>query len=185
MKNVKTMTAREFAKFILDHKEDIIEFATTKDNYNTPLESIDDCSGWWFVQPLIYPQYQSYNIFIDYCGGGYGVAYSYDDVDFTVDNIQKDLKEWMQGIGTDDNDNKEPIVYVDISPYIKIECVEICPHCGEEVEINWCTKEDGYEIYCPYCGKKMLLCDECMHSPDNKTQNCDWCEETGCFRNKK
>lgn len=46
--------------------------------------------------------------------------------------------------------------------------VELCPNCGGEVEMVWDIKEDGYEIYCPYCGKKMMLCDACMHANDFK-----------------
>ncbi|WP_191400072.1 hypothetical protein [Flavonifractor sp. An306] len=41
---------------------------------------------------------------------------------------------------------------------------EVCPHCGHEVEIHgWDTDRDGYKAVCPYCGGRIMLCDECRH----------------------
>lgn len=34
---------------------------------------------------------------------------------------------------------------------------EVCPYCENEVVISWDVDADGYEIYCPCCGKKMKL----------------------------
>lgn len=66
----------------------------------------------------------------------------------------------------------------------KYPIVECCPNCEEEVEINWNVEEDGYEAVCPYCGERLMLCDECMHSDDYVT--CDYCEKTNtCFRRKE
>ena len=67
----------------------------------------------------------------------------------------------------------------------KIEVVEICPHCMGENIIKWNVKRDGYEIVCQHCGEKIMLCDACIHSDDNKHQKCDWCEDGGCFRKRK
>lgn len=50
---------------------------------------------------------------------------------------------------------------------------EYCPYCDTYVHILWNVHEDGYKIYCPYCGHKMMLCSMCF-------QNCDWCKESGC-----
>lgn len=65
------------------------------------------------------------------------------------------------------------------------EEVEICPHCMRENIIQWNVEKDGYEIICHHCGKKIMLCDACMHSNDNQGQECDWCETEGCFRKQK
>ena len=65
---------------------------------------------------------------------------------------------------------------------------EVCPNCEKEVELVWDTDTDGYQIFCPSCGEKMMLCDDCRHSPD--TQECDfhWLDESKtigtCFRQK-
>lgn len=187
MKNVKAMTTKELVEFILNHKEDTIEFAMTNGLYPDSPQSIDDCCDWWFSKIINHPEYSSYNIFMDFCGGGYGTNIPYNEPlnSNMKEDVMNRMQEFLATQGADTNDEEEFIVYVDISPYVKTECVETCPHCGEEVEINWCTKENGYEVYCPYCGKKIMLCDECMHANDNVTQKCDWCKETGCFRNKK
>ena len=50
---------------------------------------------------------------------------------------------------------------------MKRECVEICPHCEQEITKKWDVEKNGYQITCPNCGKKIMLCDECLHSEDN------------------
>lgn len=65
------------------------------------------------------------------------------------------------------------------------EEVEVCPYCDREITLRWNVEQDGYQITCPYCGNKIMLCDACMHSDDNPEQKCDWCEEYNCFRKKK
>lgn len=63
---------------------------------------------------------------------------------------------------------------------MKKPIVEWCPHCENEVEMEWDIEESGYKAYCPYCGKKLMLCDECTHS-DNPS--CDWdCKTKMCKR---
>lgn len=61
------------------------------------------------------------------------------------------------------------------------EEIEMCPHCDTEITIEWDVEKDGYEVSCPNCGEKIMLCDACFHSDDNRFQYCDWCKE-GCFR---
>lgn len=62
------------------------------------------------------------------------------------------------------------------------EEVEVCPHCMGENIVQHDVEEDGYEVVCQHCGEKIMLCDACMHSEDNKGQGCDWSEANGCFR---
>ena len=62
---------------------------------------------------------------------------------------------------------KEP----DLTPR---EVVETCPHCECENILHWDPLIQGYMITCWQCGKKMMLCDECMHADDNQCQRCDW-----------
>lgn len=69
----------------------------------------------------------------------------------------------------------------------KYKVYEMCPHCEEENELEWNVEIMGYVAECQNCGKKLLLCDECMHADDNEEMHCDWrdngCGGT-CFRNK-
>lgn len=57
--------------------------------------------------------------------------------------------------------------------------VEVCPHCGTEVEMRWDVKADGYKAFCPYCGMRLMLCDACQH-PDGEYNGgtCDYCSST-------
>ena len=66
------------------------------------------------------------------------------------------------------------------------EAVDVCPHCDQEVPVlNW-APSDGYRVYCPYCGERILLCSECYHALDNPKHICDWNDKTGkCFRDYK
>lgn len=65
------------------------------------------------------------------------------------------------------------------------EEVEVCPHCMGENIVKWNIEKDGYEIVCQHCGEKIMLCDACIHSNDNKYQKCDWCKDGGCFIKRK
>lgn len=71
------------------------------------------------------------------------------------------------------------------------EAVEICPWCEcENVFENWNVEKQGYVATCWQCGRRIFLCDECMHAEDNPEMKCDWSgkvvrnkyEEGRCFR---
>lgn len=79
------------------------------------------------------------------------------------------------------NENTEIRVCEEVS---NEEVTEVCPHCEYEITVNWSPETQGYEIFCPKCGRKMLLCDACMHAEDGGVTICDWTEKDGCFRNK-
>ena len=57
------------------------------------------------------------------------------------------------------------------------EVTEMCPHCQNEVTVQWDVEKDGYELYCPYCGFPIMLCSMC-DARDGKV--CDWEEIKGC-----
>lgn len=58
--------------------------------------------------------------------------------------------------------------------------VELCSHCNNEIEMRWNVSTQGYKAFCPVCGERLMLCDECMHSgPDGEyVGKCDYCSET-------
>lgn len=69
----------------------------------------------------------------------------------------------------------------------KREVAEYCSECENEVILQWDTEIDGFEITCPYCGAKLMLCDECQHTicEDGEAHNCDWDDACGeCHRCK-
>lgn len=53
---------------------------------------------------------------------------------------------------------------------------EFCPYCENEITLTWDVEEDGYQIYCPNCGKIMMLCSMCDGTAGGV---CDWTEK-GC-----
>ena len=57
---------------------------------------------------------------------------------------------------------------------------EYCPHCDKEQSLLWDAGKDGYEIYCPTCGEKIMLCSVC-----DEFDTCDWREDSGCKKRKK
>ena len=60
---------------------------------------------------------------------------------------------------------------------------EFCPECESEIEIRWDVKTDGYKAYCPVCGSRLMLCDECQHRvDDNQTCDCDYDSKTDSCR---
>ena len=71
------------------------------------------------------------------------------------------------------------------------EAVEMCPYCeAENCFPNYDVEASGYIVACPSCGKKIFLCDECVHAEDNPGRMCDWhiieknngIVTSGCFR---
>lgn len=55
---------------------------------------------------------------------------------------------------------------------------EYCSECETEVEMRWDTDTMGFMAFCPHCGKRLMLCDECRHAGcgpcdyDSKTDTC-------------
>lgn len=58
---------------------------------------------------------------------------------------------------------------------------EVCPHCESEVEMRWNTDTMGYKAFCPVCGKRLMLCDECRHTEG--MPGCDYDSRLDCCRN--
>lgn len=54
---------------------------------------------------------------------------------------------------------------------------EMCPHCESEIEMRWNTDTQGFKAFCPVCGDRLMLCDECHQlgggcDYDSKTDSC-------------
>lgn len=62
------------------------------------------------------------------------------------------------------------------------DIVEQCPKCGNLVRLKWDVERDGYTIYCPYCGYRMMLCSMCNVRDSGE---CGWNSETGKCKNYK
>ncbi len=55
---------------------------------------------------------------------------------------------------------------------------EWCPHCENEIEMRWDTDTRGLKAFCPICGQRLMLCDECQQlgGPCNYDSRTDSCE---------
>lgn len=55
---------------------------------------------------------------------------------------------------------------------------EVCPHCENEITMQWSVEEFGYMAYCPVCGKQLMLCSACHDDTDscNYDSNSDSCK---------
>ena len=62
---------------------------------------------------------------------------------------------------------------------------EMCPHCDEFIPIVIDDDDaTSYEVICPVCGEKMMLCTLCHWDAeeDENPHDCDWCPAHGCYR---
>lgn len=58
---------------------------------------------------------------------------------------------------------------------------EVCPHCESEIEMRWDTDTMGFKAFCPVCGERLMLCDECRHAEEPSP--CDYgVSGDGCWR---
>lgn len=61
--------------------------------------------------------------------------------------------------------------------------VEYCSSCETEIEMRWDVKKMGYKAYCPVCGDRLMLCDECQHREGGEfTDDCDYDSRTDTCR---
>lgn len=51
--------------------------------------------------------------------------------------------------------------------------IEVCPNCGSEINMEWDVGTSGYKAFCPVCGKRLMLCDECLHREYGDVAVCD------------
>lgn len=51
---------------------------------------------------------------------------------------------------------------------------EFCPECEMEITMQWDVERDGFKAFCPNCGNRLMLCDECKHRSGNYRDDCDY-----------
>lgn len=62
---------------------------------------------------------------------------------------------------------------------------EYCNNCETEVVMEWDVETYGYEVYCPFCGARLMLCDECMHQNGELDDRCDYDSATCTCKHSK
>ena len=104
--------------------------------------------------------------------------------EYTVENVLKKVEEGWGSFGhalycpkcsetwSKRNKSKQMSVQYNTIRNIDMSCerqmpntvTEYCANCKEEIEMVWSVKDRGYKAFCPVCGSKLMLCNECMHS---------------------
>ena len=59
---------------------------------------------------------------------------------------------------------------------------EFCSECDREITTEWDVETDGYKTYCPSCGNRLMLCDECQHRKGYYHDDCDYDGSTDTCR---
>ena len=62
------------------------------------------------------------------------------------------------------------------------EVVEVCPFCGSEIVMRWDVGSLGFKAFCPVCGNRLMLCDECLHRDGEFRDDCDYDSVTDSCR---
>lgn len=151
-------------------------------------------SGWYGVKEFGEIGFNSDNrqLAFDYYGGSHLRVFDYNEEFMDERDAEKLIKDTLQDIFDVSYDT--PLLLVQWTQDVCIkkdeeeaakairqfEVCEVCPECGAENIMRWDVKKDGYVAYCPHCGSKMMLCDECFHSDDAPI--CNWSPRNGCFR---
>lgn len=78
---------------------------------------------------------------------------------------------YMNGINWFDHEITDVTVEPEFEPNRTYIVNEVCPHCENEIEMYWNTDTLGFRAFCPVCGGRLMLCDECMHT---KHGDCDY-----------
>lgn len=148
-------------------------------------------TGWYGVKELGNVGFDSSNrqLAFDYYGGGKMHVFDYDESYMDKDDAEQAIKEILMDIF--DITYDRPLLLIQ---WTEDKCsvkedkqeklvTEFCPECNTENTLVWDVEEDGYVAYCPHCGARMMLCDECQHA-DDAPETCD-CSNCGhCYRDR-
>ena len=62
------------------------------------------------------------------------------------------------------------------------EVTEYCSECDREVTMNWNVRREGLKAFCPYCGKRLMLCAYCPATDNDNAVTCDYNQKTNSCR---
>ena len=184
-------------KFVADFAMSDI-FDREEVDMSHPATIVGSVDGWYGVKELGeigFKNPEDRQLIFDYYGGGHLRAYDYEEVFTGEKDAEESIKDILQDIFNVSCDTPSLLVQWTQDECLKkdekeaaraiqqYEVVEVCPECGAENIIRWDVEKDGYVAYCPHCGSKMMLCDECIHSDNAPT--CDWNPCNGCCRERE
>lgn len=115
------------------------------------------------------------NDFMEICEGDDEVA----EALFYFCDWQHPSSAYDEGFGEDFHDEEFPEEPADGWDETHI-ITEMCSYCGSEIEMRWAVNIRGYQAFCPVCGKRLMLCDECRHTEGDAY--CDYDRTTNSCR---
>ena len=100
------------------------------------------------------------------------------------------LEQWKKDC-LQDNDQQSADVISDVilqlddmptltPPNEPFTVTEVCPNCESEVTMAWSIIDKGYKAFCPICGNRLMLCDECQRGEPSFA--CDYSGATDTCR---
>lgn len=182
-------------KFVADFAiSDILD--SDEIDMSHPEAIVGNVDGWYGVKELGeigFNNPEDRQLVFDYYGGGCFRSYNIN-IDYYNDETFEEISEHICRVLDAEEDwiifiqwTQDECLKKDEEEAARAiqqyEVVEVCPECGAENIIRWDVEKDGYVAYCPHCGSKMMLCDECLHS-DN-APICDWNPRNGCCRERE
>lgn len=107
MQNYKfiKMTATQFAQWVWDNKDLLINNEIVFALNDNSTEESYDYSNWWFFTRLTFPAFVSDSIYIDYCGGGEAHVFNLDDEEAFKESIKYFFK-YLEDIGEYNEDDQ-------------------------------------------------------------------------------
>lgn len=210
-KNYTICTVKDFAKALLKYLSNtqkpgqtkfVADFAISnildsdEIDMSHPETIVENVDGWYGVKELGeigFNNSEDRQLVFEYYGGGCFRSYNIN-MDYYNDEIFEEISECICRVLDAEEDwiifvqwTQDECLKKDEEEAARAiqqyEVVEVCPECGAENVMTWDVEKEGYVAYCPHCGSKMMLCDECIHSDDAPI--CDWNPCNGCCRERE
>ncbi len=189
--NLTLCTIKEFARMLTESiMEDAwhdYDFGLSEDNDD--LEYLESgIEGWYGIKSIDAGFDSDCTVLIcDYYGGGCAeMCQVWDDDCETFEYMMKDI----QDVIVKTLNIQESGVYSESLILIKKRCAyedeecshivtQRCPHCESRIKMRWNTETQGFKAFCPVCGQRLMLCNECLQlgSPcdyDDRTDSCEY-----------
>lgn len=82
---------------------------------------------------------------------------------------------WIYTLAETEKEHKMLLDILDDAQHETETVTELCPECDREVTLVWNPRKQGFKAFCPHCGARLMLCDECQHRTGGGcTEDCDY-----------
>lgn len=175
----------ELARDVCEKSDNVIEAVRALDLRPYGLESGDDFwkYRWFFIKNE--RGLEEFTAMIGYCGYdaeeqrkwiGQWICVGCECDDFFGD-------VWIYTLAETEKDHQMLLDILDKAQHETETVTELCPECDREVTLVWNPRKQGFKAFCPHCGARLMLCDECQHRTGGGcTEDCDYDSNTDTCR---